>query len=272
MIDGMAIELDGEVTPRVWRVREDNIDAYTITGTNTWISREPGSDRALVIDPGEESNSHLGKLLDVCETRLRCQVGAIAVTHGHPDHIGCAAALSEATGAPIFSRQAGNCPDGMFVPFDGCPEIAVVSTPGHTADSVSFLVKDDRSLVTGDFIFRDWSASIAHPEGSLCDYFASLDSVEELVLGGFVDTLLPAHGRVIEDPVSRLRAQRLHRRNRLEEIREAITSAKSFDAQALMPYVYADVKEDLRNLAEATLVAQLEYLKFVAFDLASRDT
>ena len=37
-----------------------NADMMTLDGTNTWVLREPGASRSVVVDPGPEIVEHLG--------------------------------------------------------------------------------------------------------------------------------------------------------------------------------------------------------------------
>ena len=63
---------------RVIRVLAPNAGVRELEGTNTWIV---GEAPAIVIDPGPD---HAGHLLEVARTAGA--VGAIAITHDHPDH------------------------------------------------------------------------------------------------------------------------------------------------------------------------------------------
>jgi hydroxyacylglutathione hydrolase len=64
---------------------------------NTFIVRRDGSDRALVIDPGDEAD----RLLEAIE-KLGVTVDAILITHTDVDHVGAVAPLAKATGAPVY--------------------------------------------------------------------------------------------------------------------------------------------------------------------------
>src|SRR3954467_3906361 len=64
---------------------------------NSYIFRRDGSDRALIVDPGDEAD----KLLAVVES-LGVELDAILLTHTHFDHIGAVAPVAKATGAPVW--------------------------------------------------------------------------------------------------------------------------------------------------------------------------
>jgi hydroxyacylglutathione hydrolase len=138
---------------------------------NCWIVRHEDSDRALVIDPGDE-----GDRLIAATDGLT--VEAILLTHTHFDHVGAVAQLARHTGAPVY------CPKlevpvlqdinsyifpgyGPFEAYD--PEetveggerltlagidIDVIFTPGHSPGHVSYSIPDEQVLLDGDVLFR----------------------------------------------------------------------------------------------------------------------
>jgi hydroxyacylglutathione hydrolase len=63
---------------------------------NCFVVRSKGSDRALIVDPGEEPE----RILALVE-ELGVSVEAILLTHCHFDHIGAVAPVAAATGAPL---------------------------------------------------------------------------------------------------------------------------------------------------------------------------
>ena len=61
---------------------------------NSYIVRRDGSDRALIVDPGDEAD----KLLDALRA-LGVTLDGILLTHTHFDHVGAVAPVAKATGA-----------------------------------------------------------------------------------------------------------------------------------------------------------------------------
>ena len=64
---------------------------------NTFLVRRDGSDRALIVDPGEEAP----RLLAAIE-ELGVQLEGILLTHTHFDHVGAVAPIAKATGAEVW--------------------------------------------------------------------------------------------------------------------------------------------------------------------------
>ena len=58
-----------------------NPGLMTLDGTNTWVLREPGASRCVVVDPGPVEEGHLERL----DEELG-DVGLVLVTHRHFDH------------------------------------------------------------------------------------------------------------------------------------------------------------------------------------------
>ena len=247
--------VDGYSTTRATCVLAPNPSPMTLDGTNTWVVTEPGSSAALVIDPGPLDSGHLERVLAVAGDR---RVALILLTHGHPDHSAGAASFAEMTGAPVRSAAAGSLSDGDLVEAGGCSLFAV-ATPGHSDDSVSLLLPSDGALFTGDTVLGRGTTVIA-PDGNLADYLRTLDQLRSFIDDRDVGLLLPGHGPVVSDPAAVLDYYIAHRAERLDQIRAAI-AAGARDAAEIVATVYADVDPSLRPAAEASVRAQLTYLR-----------
>ena len=64
---------------------------------NTYILRHDGSDRALIIDPGDEADTLLSAI-----DALGVKLDGILLTHTHFDHVGAVAPVARATGAEVW--------------------------------------------------------------------------------------------------------------------------------------------------------------------------
>src|SRR4051812_1471338 len=157
-------------------LRAPNPGPMTLDGTNTWVLRAPGEEHGVVIDPGPLDEGHLARIAGHGPFLF------ILVTHGHHDHVEGAARLSELLGgvhvlavAPEHGVGAG--PLGRDESLGGAGlEIQVLDTPGHTGDSVCFLVEcgGERVVFTGDTILGRGTTVVAWPDGDLGAYLASL--------------------------------------------------------------------------------------------------
>ena len=237
-------------------VRADNPSPMTLEGTNTYVLRTPGAPGAVVVDPGPLDQAHLGAVAALGPVHL------ILLTHGHPDHAEGAHLFQEMTGAPMAAAEPRLVVDAQplrggetFTDVAGLT-VRVVATPGHTTDSVSFVVAGEQpALLTGDTILGRGSTVVAHPDGRLAPYLDSLARLRDL--GPML--LLPGHGPVRPDAAALASDYLAHREQRLEQVRAAVAAGDS-DARDVVRRVYVDVDPSLWPAAELSVLAQLEYL------------
>ena len=252
----------GEFGARARCVLAPNPGIMTLDGTNTWILREPGAGRSVVVDPGPLDQAHLDD--------VAAQAGDVAMvllTHGHLDHSEGARAFAERVGCGVRAldpqhRLGGDgLGAGDVLEVDGL-EIRVVGTPGHTADSLSFLLPADRALLTGDTVLGRGTTVVAHPDGKLGAYLDSLQRLHALAAAREATWVWPGHGPVIEDALAVLDHYLEHRRQRLEQVREAMRALGSdATAREVVEHVYTDVDPVLWGAAELSVRAQIDYLR-----------
>jgi len=250
----------GEVTSRATCVLAPNPTPMTLEGTNTWVLSEPGSDRVVVVDPGPLDEGHLRRVVSLASSRGG-SVALTLLTHRHWDHAQGAARFAELTGAPVraLGNGADDLSEGAVLEVGGL-SLSVVATPGHTGDSVSFLLDAENALLTGDTILGRGTTVVAWPDGRLAAYLASLERIARLTGAGEVSTILPGHGPVVRDAAGVVRYYLEHRLERLEQVRAAV-AAGAADADAVVAQVYADVPRDVWPAARLSVLAQLDYLK-----------
>jgi glyoxylase-like metal-dependent hydrolase (beta-lactamase superfamily II) len=184
----------GQVTDRAHCVLAPNPGVMTLDGTNTWVLREPGAQECIVVDPGPLDEDHLARVLEVVR-RDGGRVGLTLLTHDHADHAEAAARFAELSGARTRAIRAigtghDDLADGDMVSVGGL-DLVVVTTPGHTSDSVSFLLPAECALLTGDTILGRGTTVVAWPDGELAAYLASLARLEGLCGSGAVARILP---------------------------------------------------------------------------------
>ncbi len=152
---------------------------------NCFLVRAEGSDRAVIVDPGEEAPRLLAAIDEAGVT-----LDAILLTHTHFDHVGAVAPVARATGAPVYCPQleVPVLQDIMaFVPWPGFgpyeswdPEhtvaggetlelagltFDVVFTPGHSPGHVTYAVRGEAALFSGDVLFEGSVGRIDLPGG-----------------------------------------------------------------------------------------------------------
>lgn len=254
----------GQVTERALCVLCPNPSPMTLDGTNTWVLLEPGATDAVVIDPGPLDEGHLQAVVEAVSAR-GARVAQTILTHGHADHAEGAGRFAELSGAPTraVGRGHDDLADGDVVTVGGL-ELRVVATPGHTSDSLSFALPADHALLTGDTVLGRGTTVVAHPDGELAAYLASLERIAHLTGDGAVTAILPGHGPVVPDAAAMVAFYRIHRAERLEQVRQALADGASEApdvVRAVVERVYADVPREVWPAAAMSVAAQLDYLK-----------
>ncbi|MFF9085991.1 MBL fold metallo-hydrolase [Streptomyces sp. NPDC014991] len=255
--------LSGAATERAVNVLAPNASAMTLDGTNTWIVAEPGSDLAVVIDPGPLDDGHLRNVVDTAEKAGK-RIALTLLTHGHPDHAEGAARFAAMTGTrvraldPALRLGDEGLAAGDVITTGGL-ELRVVATPGHTADSLSFHLPADRAVLTGDTVLGRGTTLVAHPDGRLGDYLDSLRRLRSLTVDDGVHTVLPGHGPVLDDAQGAVEFYLAHRAHRLAQVETAVENGYRAPAE-VVAHVYADVDRSLWPAAELSVRAQLDYL------------
>jgi glyoxylase-like metal-dependent hydrolase (beta-lactamase superfamily II) len=237
-----------------------NPGPMSLEGTNSYVVRAAGYPGAVVVDPGPLDEAHLQALADAGPVEL------ILITHRHADHTAGSARLHELTGAPVRAADPVHCHGGGEPLHGGVVhaaglEISVLPTPGHTSDSLSFHLPDDGphgSVLTGDTILGRGTTMLDFPDGTLGDYLTTLDRLGALGPA----TVLPAHGPVLPSVASIARDYRLHRQERLGQIRAALAQlGRDATVGEVADAVYSDVGPSVRRAAEMSVAAQLHYLR-----------
>jgi glyoxylase-like metal-dependent hydrolase (beta-lactamase superfamily II) len=187
-----------EVRPGVRRILCNNPSPFTFTGTVSYIV---GKGKVAIIDPGPDDEAHARALLDAVRGET---VTHLLVTHTHRDHSPNAARIKAATGAPVYAEGPHRASRPRFESEKHSPEsgadrdfrpdievrngdviegagfaLEAVATPGHTANHLAFAWPERSMSFVGDHVMG-WSTSIvAPPDGSMIDYMASLERLEQ---------------------------------------------------------------------------------------------
>ena len=165
---------------------------------NCFLLRREGSDRALVVDPGEESERILAAVEEMGVT-----VEAILITHCHFDHIGAVAPGAAATGAPVYCPAIETpiladimafVPWEEFGPYESYEadekvsggetlelagfELDVIFTPGHSPGHVTYSVRGEDAIFSGDVLFQGSVGRVDLPGG---DWPTLIESISTLL-------------------------------------------------------------------------------------------
>jgi len=183
---------------------------------NCSIFGDEATHQAIVIDPGDQ----IEDILAVLE-RHQLTVKAIVITHAHIDHIGGAAKLKAATGAPVYmnanDQELYNHLDtqaawlGMPAPTRTDVDTAaregdtlalgeassltrfhILDTPGHTQGSISIWIPSENKVIAGDTLFRDSIGRTDLPGGDSHQILRSIHS--KLLTLPETAVVIPGHG------------------------------------------------------------------------------
>ncbi|MGA9374246.1 MAG: MBL fold metallo-hydrolase [Mycobacterium sp.] len=234
----------------------DNPGMMTLDGTNTWVLRGPRSDEMVIVDPGPDEDDHIERIAALGK------IGLVLISHKHGDHTDGIDKLVDRTGAVVravgsgFLRGLGGpLVDGEVIEAAGL-RIKVMATPGHTADSLSFLVDD--AVLTADTVLGRGTTVIDDEDGSLAAYLESLRRLQGLG----PRTVLPGHGPDLDDLAEIATAYLAHREERLDQVRAALrVLGADATVKQVVAHVYTDVDEKLWPVAEKSTQAQLDYLR-----------
>jgi hydroxyacylglutathione hydrolase len=163
---------------------------------NCFIVREEGGRKALVIDPGEEPERILAEV-----EQIGAEVEAILITHCHFDHVGAVAPLARETGAPVYvpEIEVPVLADIMsfvlpgFGPYESYEadetvkggeelELAgltldVIFTPGHSPGHVTYSVRGEDTILSGDVLFKGSVGRVDLPGGDGPTLLRSIQSL-----------------------------------------------------------------------------------------------
>jgi hydroxyacylglutathione hydrolase len=163
---------------------------------NCFIVRREGADKALLIDPGEEPDRIVAEI-----EQTGAAVEAILITHCHFDHVGAVAPLARATGAPVYvpKIEVPILADLMsftmpgFGPYESYEADEVVKggetlelagltldvlfTPGHSPGHVTYAVRDEEAIFSGDVLFQGSVGRVDLPGGDGPTLIQSIQSL-----------------------------------------------------------------------------------------------
>jgi glyoxylase-like metal-dependent hydrolase (beta-lactamase superfamily II) len=239
-----------------------NPGPMTGSGNTTWLI--PGRVPTLV-DAGVGDPRHV----DALETALGgARLAQVIVTHCHVDHASGGEAIAERMPHVRFFKMPWPVRDAEWrvrwepladgdVVSAGDATLDILHTPGHSPDHVCFWSQADRLLFCGDLAWKGSTVVISPGAGGdVAEYLASLERVRRLE----PQTMLPAHGPIIEDPGALLREYIEHRRVREQQVLDAMR-AGSVRVDDMVARIYPTLSAALVPMARESVRAQLMKLE-----------
>lgn len=276
----------------VQRLTAPNPGVMTGPGTNSYLVGDPDTGY-IAIDPGPQDAEHLQRLWRAAGGDIRM----IVCTHSHPDHSPGAAPLQALVAAhgrdapPILGlpsaptaraashfvpdralsngellRLSGRALDGEIT-----HTLEVVHTPGHAANHLCLLLREDGLLFSGDHILNGSTTVIDPPDGNMADYLDSLDRLDALCARHGADFILPAHGYVLGGPLQGARAAIAHlKAHRLAREAKVLAAMRALPGGSMDEWVqraYDDVPPRLWPVAQRSLLAHVERIRTLNLSL-----
>ena len=178
---------------------------------NCFVARRDGAREAIVVDPGDEPERILAAV-----DGLGLSIEAILLTHTHFDHVGAVAPVAAATGAPVWCPELevpvladimSYVPWPGFGPFESYDadhtvaggetlslagmELDVLFTPGHSPGHVTYAVRGEDALFSGDVLFQGSIGRTDLPGGDTKTLLRSIAGLLERY--GDETTVYPGH-------------------------------------------------------------------------------
>jgi glyoxylase-like metal-dependent hydrolase (beta-lactamase superfamily II) len=262
------------ILPGVVRITAPNSGPFTFTGTNTYVL---GDKTVAIVDPGPMNIPHLKALMRYLEGRT---VEAVILTHTHRDHSDLVHELGEKFEVKLWcggqhrpsrpkrafetdwvarDSDYGLVPDRVLRDGEeitaGGVRLQVIATPGHCSNHLCFGVVGTPWMLSGDHVMGWNSTMIAVPDGSMADYFGSLQKLFALPYQRY----LPGHGGPIADGPDYARRLLAHRQMRNEQVVQAVQDGARTVGE-LLAKIYPKLAVNLVPAARMTLRAHIEYL------------
>ena len=271
-----------QLLKNVQRLTAPNPGVMTGPGTNSYLVGDPATGY-IAIDPGPADAEHLERLWRAAGGDIRM----IVCTHSHPDHSPGAATLQQMCqragraappilglpSAPTARADSQFTPDrslsnderltltGKGLEGEITHTLQVVHTPGHAANHVCLLLREDGLLFSGDHILNGSTTIINPPDGNMADYLDALDRLDQLCAEHGVEFILPAHGHVLGEARAAIAQLKGHRLAREAKVIAAMQQLPEGTVEQWVELAYADVPPRMWPLAQRSLIAHVERIR-----------
>jgi endoribonuclease LACTB2 len=225
--------------------------------TLCYLIEEPSG--CLIVDPGSDEPSQLEHLKATLASRKQAPIAAL-FTHHHPDHVG-GLDWCRQQGLPLWMHDATarllGLQAGEFVSIEdgrAWEQLEFLHTPGHASGHLALWWPKQKALMAADLISGLSTIIIQPPDGSMGQYYSSLERCIALE----PKLLLCSHGGPFGPNSGVLEKTLAHRRQREAKVADAL--AKGLSGEELLAEVYSDTDPKLWPLAQASLDAHLKHL------------
>ncbi len=221
-----------------FRYGEDNLGYVIYTGAS-----------AIAVDGG--ATTKIFEFLNEEKLNLKYVVN----THSHRDHTCGNAELLEKTNARFLSINELSTNGSLFL---GDSIINIISTPGHTADSICFHFNN--TLLTGDTLFNGKVGRCF--TGDFENFFVSIKKILELP----ENTLIYAGHDYVLEYLEQAEQIEPSNKESISEYRKRYNPALVvFDLnseKAVNPFIRFNMKSVINFLEQRKLETETEYLRF----------
>ena len=268
------------LTRNVMRLTAPNPGMMTGPGTNSYVVGDVHSGY-IVIDPGPNEPEHIARLHQATGGDIRM----IVCTHSHSDHspgaLPLQALCDPRAQPPILGLPSAPTarPGSHFVPdrvlhnkelltlvnkglqADLSHSLEVIYTPGHAANHLCLVLREDGLLFSGDHVLNGSTTVVDPPDGDMTDYLNSLDLLSTACIEHDIDFILPAHGYVIRQATQAIAHLKAHRLKREAKVRTAMQAKPGGTMDDWVAMAYDDVPERIWPLAKRSMLAHVQRLE-----------
>lgn len=227
----------------------------------------PRGGQSLSIDSGEALERYQWFLRGYLAANEQTEIGIAAITHHHSDHSGNLKWAHEHLKAEIAIPAGGRAllkgripatvdtvAEGDTIDLGKGVRVQVLSTPGHSVDSLCYYIEDEGVLFTGDTLLGSSTTTV----WNLAQYRKSLDRLLELPN---LKVICPGHGKIVHDPRERLQMYVAHRNMRERQVIEVLKTGEPLTSWEIMLRIYPDLDPRLRRGADNNVRRHLEQLE-----------
>ena len=275
----------------VLRLTAPNPGFMTGPGTNSYLVGDPQTG-FVVIDPGPADADHIQRLWQAAAhpDSSGGNIRFIVCTHSHADHspgalplqnlclhsgaevpaiLGMASAPTARANSQFIPDRAVHHGEELTLSPSALGSaytshtLQVIHTPGHAANHVCLLLREDGILFSGDHILNGSTTVIDPPDGNMADYLDSLDVLHDACVEHHAEFIFPAHGHALPNALGAIAHLKAHRLKREAKIAAVMSANPAGDPDQWLPLAYDDVNPRLWPVAKRSLLAHVERIQML---------